>query len=122
MTSSDVAFQKYQVIVIVGAYFTVFAPTDEAFQKIPQVQLKNKTWLENIVKFHIVQVNCPVISLNKNRLRKDVFRLLQDSNLQFRDHITFLKLPIFIKSHFAGMEEKNGLLDYQMFLYTQQKV
>ena len=45
---------------IVGVNFTVFAPTDRAFQKIPPAEMnelmKNKTKLAEIVKYHIVKV------------------------------------------------------------------
>ena len=39
-----------------GEYFTVFAPMDEAFKKLPPAVMENKTRLAEIVKFHIVQV------------------------------------------------------------------
>ena len=44
-------------LIFPGEYFTVFAPTDEAFKKLPPAVMENKTRLADIVKFHIVQVN-----------------------------------------------------------------
>ena len=79
LISNKIIIVKAAIIVTAGEYFTVFAPTDEAFQKIPQAQLKNKTWLEDIVKFHIVQVNCPVIYLIHS------VKPVQKSHLKFCD-------------------------------------
>ena len=46
-----------------GECFEVFAPTDEAFKKLPPAVMENKTRLAEIFKFHIVEVNCSYLNL-----------------------------------------------------------
>ena len=41
----------------------MFAPTDEAFKKLPPAVMENKTRLAEIFKFHIVEVNCSYLNL-----------------------------------------------------------
>ena len=57
--------QLYWFDILVGRYFTVFVPSEAAFQKLPpglvDQLMKNKTFLMDTLTFHIVRVQFTVL-------------------------------------------------------------